>query len=58
VLRLSQAGDEKVMSYKGARRPIPPGDALSNLRGEWERIHIPYFVPSLFRASQTTHQSD
>ena len=43
VLRLAGAGDEKVMDCKGARRLIPPGDALANLKGDWERIHVPYF---------------
>ena len=43
VFRLAGAGDEKVMDCKGARRLIPPGDALANLKGEWERIHVPYF---------------
>jgi len=43
VLRLAGAGDEKVMDCKGARRLIPPGDALANLKGDWERSHVPYF---------------
>jgi len=43
VLRLAGAGDEKVMDCKGARRLIPPGDALANLKGDWERIHVAYF---------------
>mgnify|MGYP000571893131 CR=1 FL=1 len=33
VLRLAGAGDKKVMDCKGARRLIPPGDALANLKG-------------------------
>ena len=33
VLRLADAGDEKVMDCKGTRRLIPPGDALANLKG-------------------------
>jgi len=40
---LAGARDKKVMDCKGARRLIPPGDALANLKGEWERIHVPYF---------------
>ena len=37
VFRLAGAGDEEVMDCKGARRLIPPGDALANLKGEWEK---------------------
>jgi len=31
------------MDCKGARRLIPPGDALANLKGDWERSHVPHF---------------
>ena len=44
MLRLSGAGDEKVMDCKGARRLIPSRDLLANLKGKWERVYVPYFA--------------
>jgi len=39
----SRCRDEKVMDCKGAGRLISPRGAPANLKGDWERSHVPYF---------------